>query len=683
MMFRLSPSIILTATLVSWIFPSASAADVRITPKVPRFSTEHMDKSVDPTVDFYHYAVGNWKKNNPVPADKARWGGFDELTERNHHLIRALLEEASTSSAAPATPQRQVGDFYLSAMDTNLIERLAFKPIEADLERVAAAQSIDELMRLLADLHLAGVNAMFGESVGADLKNSSIYAFYLSQGGLGLPDRDYYLAEGFAKQRDAYIEHVVKMLAMLGDKEAEARARAKTIFDIETALAKASKSRTDLRDAEKNYHKFNTAELIAKYPVLPMRAFLSASGVDSLPTLVVRQPEFFAALETLVKERSLDDWKTYVRWHILRSAAPLLHGAAEKESFAFYGTVLSGQPEQEPRWRRASSLINSSIGEALGKLYVQKHYPPEAKARMTELIDNLKVVFRERLQKLDWMADATRAKALVKFDRFTQKIGHPEKFRDYSSVEIRRDDYVGNVKRAAVFESKRDLGRIGKPVDKTEWHMTPQTVNAYANPTQNEIVFPAAILQPPFFDTEMDDAVNYGGIGFVIGHEITHHFDDQGRKFDADGNLNEWWTEADAKAFEARSQKTVDQYGSYEALPGVKVNGRLSLGENIGDLGGITIAYEALQRALAKDPTKRRKIDGFTPEQRFFLSASQIWRINWREAALRRQVTVGPHSPGQFRGIGPHVNLQEFFDAFGIKEGAAQWRPMELRAKIW
>ncbi len=683
MMFRFSLSSILTAALGLQIFTSASAADVQATPKVPRFSTEHMDKSVEPAVDFYHYAVGNWKKNNPVPADKARWGGFDELTERNHHLIRALLEEASTSSAAPTTPQRQVGDFYMSAMDTNLIERLAFKPIEADLERVAATRSIEELMRLLAELHLSGINAMFGESVYADLKNSTVYAFYLSQGGLGLPDRDYYLAEGFAKQREAYVEHVAKMLAMLGDSEAEAKSKAKSIFDLETALARASKSRTDLRDAEKNYHKFNTAELIAKHPALPLRAFFTASGVHNLPAMVVRQPEFFAALETLVKERPLDDWKTYIRWHVLRSAAPLLHGAAEKESFAFYGTVLNGQPEQEPRWRRASTMINGSIGEALGKLYVQKHYPPEAKARMTELIDNLKVVFRERLQKLEWMTDATRAKALAKFDRFTQKIGHPEKFRDYSSVEIRRDDFVGNVKRAAIFESNRDLGRIGKPVDKTEWRMTPQTVNAYANPTQNEIVFPAAILQPPFFDTEMDDAVNYGGIGFVIGHEITHHFDDQGRKFDAEGNLNEWWTEADAKAFEARAQKTVDQYGSYEALPGVKVNGRLSLGENIGDLGGITVAYEALQRALAKDPSKRRKIDGFTPEQRFFLSASQIWRINWREAALRRQVTVGPHSPGQFRGIGPHVNVQEFFDAFGIKEGAAQWRPMELRAKIW
>jgi putative endopeptidase len=368
---------------------------------------------------------------------------------------------------------------------------------------------------------------------------------------------------------------------------------------------------------------------------------------------------------------------------LLRSTAPYLHEAAEKENFAFYGTKLRGQPEPEPRWQRAAHVIDGGIGEALGQLYVEKYFPPAARARMNELIGNLREVFRDRLKKLDWMSDGTKAKALVKFDRFTQKIGHPEKFRDYSKVTLRRDDYLGNVQRASAFETRREIARVGKAVDKTEWHMTPQTVNAYFNPLQNEIVFPAGILQPPFFDVNADDAVNYGAIGVVIGHEITHGYDDKGREYDADGNLNDWWTEKDAKEFDARAQKVVEQYGGYEALPSLKVNGKLTLGENIADLGGTSIAYEALQRALTKDPSKRKDIDGFSPEQRFFLSLAQLWRTNWREEELRRRITVDPHSPGQFRAVGPHVNLSEFYQTFGIKEGAPMWRAPDLRAKIW
>jgi putative endopeptidase len=402
-----------------------------------------------------------------------------------------------------------------------------------------------------------------------------------------------------------------------------------------------------------------------------------------MPELIISQPEFFDALDKLIDERPLADWITYLRWHLVRATAPYLHSAAEDESFAFYGKILRDQEVQEPRWQRSARVIDGEIGEALGKLFVDKHFPPAARARMLELVENLKAVFRDRLQKLDWMSDATRAKALAKFDRFTQKIGHPEKFRDYSTVKIRPDDYFGNVKRADEFEAKRQLARVGKPVDRTEWGMTPETVNAYYNPSVNEIVFPAGILQPPFFDAEMDDAVNYGAIGVVIGHEMTHGFDDQGRKYDGEGNLKDWWTADDAKAFEERAQKVVEQYNGYEALPGLHVNGKLTLGENIADLGGTSIAYEALQRALAKDPSKRKTIDGFTPEQRFFISLAQIWRTNIREAEARRLVTVDPHSPGQFRAIGPHVNLQQFYDAFDIKSGSKMWREPELRAKIW
>jgi putative endopeptidase len=652
-------------------------------PKVPRFSVSYMDRSVDPGADFFHFACGTWLKENPVPPDKARWGGFTELSERNWFLIHQILDSTAASAAPANSPSQKVGDFFKSATDTNRLEQLGFKPLDADLKRIEALKSKDELLQLVAKLHDYGVGACFGESVSPDARNSAVYALELGQGGLGLPDRDYYLKDDFTKQREAYVTHVTKMLTLLGENADDAKTHAATVLDLETALAKASKSRVDLRDPVANYHKVVVSDLLKDYPDLPLKFYLNESGLENMPDLIVGQPEFFAGLDKLVKERPLDEWKTYLRWHLVHSAAPYLHAAAEKESFAFYGTVLSGQPAQEPRWQRAARVIDRSIGEALGQLYVEKNFPPAAKARMKELVENIKAVFKDRLKRVDWMTDATKAKALAKFERFTQKIGYPDKFRDYSTVDIRPDDFLGNVQRAAIFESKRELARVGKPVDKTEWEMTPPTVNAYFNPLQNEIVFPAGILQPPFFDVEMDDAVNYGAIGVVIGHEITHGYDDQGRKYDADGNLNEWWTEADAKAFEERAQKVVDQYNAYEPLPGLHVNGRLTLGENIADLGGTTIAYEALQRALAQDPSKRKKIDGFTPEQRFFLSLSQIWRINARDAEVRRLITVDPHSPGQFRAIGPHVNLQEFYDAFDIKPGAPMWRKPELRAKIW
>jgi putative endopeptidase len=642
-----------------------------------------MDSSVPPSTDFYRYADGTWVKNNPVPPDKSRWGGFAELQERNWYLIHQILEDTLVSNPPPNSTARKVADFYRSAMDTNRLDLLGFKPIQPQLKRIDELSSTEDVLRLLADFHAQGIEACFSRSPSADARNSSVYTFYLSQGGLGLPDRDYYLTDRFAKQREAYSVHVAKMFTLLGEDASTAKSNASTVVELETALAKASKSRVDLRDPIANYHKTSVTEMVKDYPAAPISIYLAASSLDRLSEVVVRQPEFFQALHALVQERPLEDWKTYLRWHLLRATAPYLHTAAEEESFAFYGKILRDQPLQEPRWQRAARVIDAEIGEALGQLFVEKYFPPAARARMNELVENLKDVFRARLRKIDWMTDATRAKALAKFDRFTQKIGHPEKFRDYSSVEIRPDDYLGNVQRADLFETRRTLSRVGGPVDKTEWRMTPETVNAYFNPLQNEIVFPAGILQPPFFDMEMDDAVNYGAIGVVIGHEITHGYDDQGRKYDSDGNLNDWWTEADAKAFEARAQKVVDQYNAYEPLPGLHVNGRLTLGENIADLGGTSIAYEALQRALAKDLSKRKKVDGFTPEQRFFISLSQVWRTNCREAEVRRLITIDTHSPGQFRAIGPHANLQEFYDAFKIASGDPMWRAPELRAKIW
>lgn len=660
-----------------WCAPHPVAA-----PPVPRFSIANMDRSVAPGSDFYQFAAGNWVKNNPVPGDKSRWSGFDELQERNWFLLRETLEQAASNRTASAHV-RQVGDLFASAMDTNRLNRLGFSPIRADLRRIAALRSTTQLWRLIGQLHLADVGALFGGRPGADAKNSQTNAFYLGQGGLGLPDRDYYLSEGFAKQREGYRAHIIKMLGLLGDSAESAALQADTVLSLETELAKASKSRVELRDPNANYHKVAIADLPTQTPNLPWPVYFRELELAGVPSVIVGQTNFFNRLNELVAERPLADFRTYLRWHVVREAAPHLHAAAADESFAFYGTALRGQPQQEPRWQRSAKVVDAALGEALGQLYVSKHFPPAARARMNELVENLQAVFQDRLRKLDWMSEPTRQKALAKFARFTRKIGHPEKFRDYSKVKIRRNDYFGNLKRASLFESRRQLAQVGKGVDRAEWHMTPQTVNAYFNPLQNEIVFPAAILQPPFFDLEADDAINYGAIGVVIGHEISHGYDDQGRQFDAEGNLNDWWTESDARQFETRTKKLVDQFNSYEPLPGRKVNGQLTLGENIADLGGVSIAYEALQRALAKDPAKRRTLDGFTPEQRFFLSLAQLWRTNWREAELVRRLTVDPHSPGQFRSVGPLVNLPEFFQAFDIQASDRMYRAPELRAKIW
>jgi len=654
-------------------------------PQVPAFSVDYMDRSVDPGTDFYRFAAGQWLKNNPVPADKSRWASFTELAERNWYLIHQILEAAAVSSQSlPAhSPRREVGDFFSSFMDTNRIERLGLKPIAEDLKRIDRIQSRENLFTVLADFHQRGLGGMFDAGVGPDEKNSAIYAVEVGQGGLSLPDRDYYLKDSFAEKRKQYQLHVQKMFGLLGEKPGVAEADAATVVQLETELARDSRTRVELRDPNKNYNKFNGGELAAKTPAILWTRYFAARELTEPAYEIVGQPEFFEALNRLVLERPLADWKVYLRWHLLHGSAPFLPAAFEQENFNFYGKVLSGQPEQEPRWKRAAHVIDGSIGEALGQLYVEKYFPPEAKARINDLVENLKAEFRSRLEKIPWMTEATRGKALAKFARFTQKIGCPDKFRDYSAVVIRRGDLLGNVRRAEAFEARRQLARVGKPVDRTEWDMTPETVNAYFNSQQNEIVFPAGILQPPFFDVTMDDAVNYGAIGVVIGHEMTHGYDDQGRKFDADGNLNDWWTEGDAKAFEARAQLVVDEYNAFEVRPGLHVNGKLTLGENLADLGGVNIAYAALERDLVHNPAKRRLIDGFTPEQRFFISFAQVWRTNIRDAEAQRLITVDPHSPGEFRAYGPLLNLQAFYDAFAIKPGSPMWRPPERRAQIW
>lgn len=652
-------------------------------PAVPRFSADYIDKAIDPRADFAHFAWGAWQQKNPVPADKSRWGAFNELDQFNQTALKGILQTTAARSHEPDSVEQKVGDFYASAMDTATIDAAGLKPVEPQLARVAAISSPDDLARTLAQLHNEGVGGFFNVGVNADEKKSDINALYAYQGGLSLPSKDYYFDAQFEKQRTAFVEHVTKMFTLASDTPEAAAAGAETVFDIEKALATNSKAPVELRDRLANYNKMTTTELIAKVPAFPLALYLSERGITgpAAAEVIVGQPKFFEGLEAQMTTRSMNDWRIYLRYKILRNAAPCLAAPFEQEAFHFYDTILRGTPAMEPRWQRATQAVDGEIGEALGQLYVAQYYPPEAKARMDEMIKNIVAVMRDRLQKLDWMTDATKQKALAKFDRFYAKVGHPEKWRDYATVHVKRDNYFANVTAADEYEIKRRLSKLGQPVDKTEWYMTPPTVNAYFDPTANNINFPAGILQPPFFDFTLDDAVNYGAIGVVIGHEITHGFDDQGRHYDGDGNLADWWTEEDAKAFEARAQKVVDQYNSYEVLPGLHVNGKLTLGENIADLGGVTIAYEALERSL--QGKERKLIDGFTPEQRFFLAFSQVWRTNIRESEQRRRVATDPHSPGQYRAIGPLVNFQPFYDAFGIKAGDPMWRAPELRAKIW
>ena len=682
----MKPHLFLVATgLLALSLPPLSAADLPAPsqPVAPRFNAANMDPAIDPRVDFAHYAWGNWQKANPIPADKSRWGAFNELDQFNQAGIKGILETAAAHSHEPGSVEQKVGDFYASAMATEAIDAAGTKPVATDLAQIAAISSMDDLARTLAVLHNEGVAGFFRVFVDADEKKSDTNALQANQGGLSLPSRDYYFADQFAKARAGFVAHVAKMFTLAGDTPEAAAAEATTVFETEKALATVSKSPVELRDSLANYNKMPTADLAAKLPAFPFMTYLAERGVagPAAAEVIVGQPKFFEGLQAQLAARPMGAWKTYLRYKVLRNAGPYLAAPFEEEVFHFYSTELQGTPAQEPRWQRAARVVDGEIGEALGQLYVAQFYPPEAKARMDEMIKNIVAVMHARLQKLDWMSEPTRQKAVAKFDRFYAKVGHPEKWKDYAAAPISKDNYFGNVRAATSAEIMRRLARLGHPVDKSEWGMTPPTVNAYFDPTANNINFPAGILQPPFFDFSLDDAVNYGGIGAVIGHEITHGFDDQGRHYDADGNLAEWWTDADAAEFKVRAQKVVDQFNGYEVLPGLHVKGELTLGENIADLGGITLAYEALERSLVGK--ERKLIDGLTPEQRFFISWAQVWRTNIRDDAQRQRVATDPHAPGWCRSIGPLVNFQPFYDAFGIKAGDPMWVPPEKRAKIW
>ncbi len=651
----------------------------------PAIKIANMDTTVKPGDDFFRYANGNWLKNNPVPAEYSIYGTFEELRENNNKQLRQIMEEAAADKNATAGSIKQkIADFYSSGMDSAAIEKTGIKAIQADLDKIDAIKSVPDLVKTIAYLHTLGINQMFYFFSGQDDKNSEKVIAQLYQGGLGLPDRDYYLSKDPRSQeiRTEYVKHLGKTFELSGVQKEQADKDSKIVMDIETKMADVSSTRLDLRDPVKNYNKMDLAGLQKLAPQFDWSTYFSTLGLKATDEINVGQPKFFSGIAKLVTTVPVDQWKTYLKWHLLREASPFLSSAFEKEHFSFYSVVLSGIKEMKPRWKRVLSITSASLGEAVGQLYVEKYFPAEAKKRMLELVTNLKDALKDRIEKLSWMCDATKKEAEAKLAKMNLKVGYPDKWRDYSSLKITKDSYFQNIMAASQFEFQRDLNKIGKPVDRTEWGMTPQTVNAYYSPNMNEIVFPAAILQPPFFFMNADDAVNYGAIGVVIGHEMTHGFDDQGRQFDKDGNLRDWWTPEDATNFEKQTQVLVDQFDNYKMLDSLHVDGKLTLGENIADMGGLTVAYAALQKAMnGKD--QNAKIDGFTSDQRFFLAYAQVWRGNTRDKELMRRLKEDVHSPKEARVNGQVYNIPEFYKAFNIKPTDKNYKPENLRPVIW
>ena len=637
------------------------------------FDLDAMDKSINPCVDFYQYACGTWRKNNPIPADQSRWGRFNQLAEYNRQLLRDILEKAAANRRTHDAVTRMIGDFYGSCMDEKAVNAKGFEPLTADLKRIAAIQNRDELMDTIAYLHAKGTPALFGFSAQPDLHNASVEIASVGQGGLGLPDRDYYLNQDDKSKetREKYLAHMTNMFVLLGDDSATAKAEAATVLEIETKLAQASYERVKMRDPKNRDHKMTVADLAALAPNFEFERFFAASEAPAFSEVNVVPPDFFKSVNEALGSVPVKDWKTYLRWHAVRTAAPTLSDAFVNENFDFYGRYLAGQKELQPRWKRCVQLTDNLLGEALGQPYVAETFGADGKQRMLRMVDALEVSLGDDIADLSWMTPETKKQAEVKLKAIGNKIGYPDKWRDYSSIKITRHDLLGNVERARAFEERRDLNKIGKPLDKSEWHMTPPTVNAYYSQSENDINFPAGILQPPFFDKNADDAVNFGGIGVVIGHELTHGFDDQGSKFDAQGNLRSWWTAADREEFDKRTSCIADEYSSFKAVDDLHINGRLTLGENTADNGGVRIALSALHKEMQQDPggKENQTIDGFTPEQRFFLGFAQVWCENRTPESSRLLVKTDPHSPGRFRTNGTLQNNDDFAKAFSCKAG--------------
>jgi putative endopeptidase len=635
------------------------------------FDLSAMDKSVNPCEDFYEYACGTWRKNNPIPSDQARWGRFNELAEYNRQFLHNILEKASANDPKRSPVMQKIGDMYQSCMDEATVNSKGSEPLKPELDRIAAITNKDQLIAEIAHLHSMGVAALLNFGAGPDLHNASMMVANVAQGGLGLPDRDYYLEQDPKSQetRQKYLEHMANMFVLLGDDKAVAQKEAQAVMDIESKLADAAFKRVQMRDPKNRDHKMKVTELETLAPGFDFARFFSASGAPEFSEVNVIPPDFFKKANAVVDSASIDDWKTYLRWHLVHNAAPGLSDPFVKENFAFEGQYLNGQKELQPRWKRCVQLTDRLLGEALGQPYVQETFGAEGKARMLKMVGALEDSLGQDIESLDWMTPETKKQALVKLHAITNKIGYPDQWRDYGTVKIVRGDFFGNGLRARAFEVQRQLNKIGKPLDKKEWGMTPPTVNAYYSASNNDINFPAGILQPPFFDRTEDDAVNFGGIGVVIGHELTHGFDDQGSKFDAEGNLTNWWTEQDRTEFEKRTGCIADEYSGFVAVDDVHLNGRLTLGENTADNGGLRIALMALRKQMAHDAKTAAKKDGFTAEQRFFLGFAQIWCQNATPESSRLLAKTDPHSPGQYRVNGTLQNSADFAKAFNCKAG--------------
>lgn len=677
--------IVFIIPLAFWMISCQTAEKETEETTMKYIDVANMDTTVRPQDDFFIYANGAWLDSNDIPASKSSWGSFNILAENNRKNLRKIVEEAANDSTAEeGSITDKVGDFYDSGMDSLKIEELGISPLQAHLDRIDAVNSKEELIDEAAYLRSETVGTMFGMWVGQDEKNPEAYILNFYQGGLGLPDRDYYFKtdERSTMIQEEYKMHIAKMLEFTGYDQAGAEEAAQNVYELEKTLAENSRKRQDLRDAENNYNKYLLSDFDSELSNFQLTKFLNSLGLNEVNEIVVGQPEFYTGLNNALATIPLEDWKNYLKWNAISEHAEFLNNAIAQEDFHFYSTILRGVPEMEPRWKRVMLTINGLMGEAVGQVYVKEYFPPEAKDVAMTMINDIQAAFKERIQTLDWMSEETKEKALVKLSTFVKKIGYPDKWTDYSSVEISADTYFQNVISASKFQQKENYEKLGKEIDRDEWFMSPPTVNAYYNPTMNEIVFPAGILAFPFFDFKADAAINYGGIGAVIGHELTHGFDDQGSKYDETGMLNNWWTDEDREKFDAKTQVLVDHYSNFTVLDTVHINGNLTLGENIADLGGLSIAYDALQKYYERNG-RPEKIDGFTGNQRFFLSWAQVWRIKYTEDALMQRIMTDSHSPGMYRVNGVLSNMPEFYQAFNVEEGDKLYRPDEDRAKIW
>jgi len=668
--------------LLVLVYQSCTSSDKVIDKEVTGFDLSNLDTTANAKDNFYDWAVGGWTKTNSIPDDQVRWGAFTILSEETKEQVKTIVADAVKKAKNGANGLAgQVGTFYTVGMDTAKIEKLGLSPLENELTRISALSNKEDLIKEIAHMHKYTSAPLFFFYSTTDAKNSDSVIAGMWQGGLGLPDRDYYVKDDKRSKeiRVEYLSHLKNMLTLTNDNDPEQNT--KIIMEIETRLAKASNTRLENRDPNATYNKLTTEEIISTIPGFDWKLYFSEIEIGDPLFVDISQPKFITEVGKMISEVPLENWKTYLKWNLVRSMSPYLNLALVNERFAFTGKFLNGQKEMKPRWKRVQGTTSGALGEAIGQLYVEKYFPPEAKARAKKIVESLIVSMGESISGAEWMSEETKVEAQKKLSGFGVKIGYPDKWRDYSELEITNDSYVQNVMNSNYFDHKETLSKINKPVRDWEWGMSPQTVNAYYDPTRNEIVFPAAILQSPFYNVNVDDAINYGGMGCVIGHEITHGFDDQGRQYDADGNIRDWWTKEDSDRFDERTKRIIKQFDAFEPIDSFFIDGKLTQGENIADLGGLTVSYNAFKNT--EQFKKGETIDGFTPTQRFYLNWAQVWKNNIRDEALKLRLKTDVHSPGKYRVLGPLSNIPEFHEAFGIAKGDGMYRDEDVRVQIW